>query len=78
LVVDYSALKKRVRNKEKITVTKMSRPGFIEVDLSPPTASWACIIELEDGLGARMRMQFKNDTDYELVELVNAFWRKGS
>ena len=36
LVVDYSALKKRVAFKNKDTAAKMSPPGFIELNLEPP------------------------------------------
>jgi hypothetical protein len=78
LIVDYSTLKKRVLNKKKNTVTKVSRPDFIELDFGAPTAISECMIEMEDSLGAKMRMHLKNKTDFELLELVKAFWRKGS
>jgi hypothetical protein len=78
LILDYCALKKRVLNKKKNTVTKMSRPDFIELDFNGPTTIWECIIEMEDTFGAKMRMHFKNKTDFQIIELVNAFWRKGS
>ena len=78
LIVDYSTLKKRLSNKKPNTVTKASRPGFIELDLGTPTAISECIIEMEDGLGAKMRMHFKNETDFELLELVKAFFRNES
>jgi hypothetical protein len=78
LIIDYSTLKKRVLNKKKNTVTKMGRTDFFEVDLTPATACWACIIEMEDSMGAKMRMHLKNKSDFELGDLVNAFWGKGS
>ena len=78
LIVDYSTLKKRVLHKKKNKVTKVSRPDFIELDFGPATAMWECVIEMEDSLGAKMRMHVKNQTDLELLELVKAFWRKGS
>jgi hypothetical protein len=78
LILDYSRLKKRVLSKKKSTVNQISRPDFIEVDLTPTTVAWACIIEMEDSMGAKMRMHLKNETDFELGDLVNAFWRKGT
>jgi hypothetical protein len=78
LLLEYSALKKRVLNKKPNTVAKVSRPDFIELDFGSPTTIPECIIEMEDTLGAKMRMHLKNKTDFELLELVNAFWRKGS
>ena len=59
-------------------VTKVSRPDFIELDFAPPRTIPECIIELEDRLGAKLRVHIKNKTDLDLLEFVNAFWRKGS
>jgi hypothetical protein len=78
LIIDYSTLKKRAQNKKKKAVAKVSRPDFIELDFSPPRTIPECIIELEDRLGAKMRVHIKNKTDIELLEFVKAFWRKGS
>ena len=78
LIVDYSALKRRVSNKRPKKVTKVSRPDFIELDFAPPATIPEFVIEMEDSLGRKMRMQFKNKTDLDLAELVKVFWRKGS
>jgi hypothetical protein len=78
LILDYSTLKKRVQNKKKNSVAKISCPDFIELGFEPPTAISECLIEMEDSLGGKMRMHFKNKTDIELLELVKAFFRKGS
>lgn len=78
LIVDYCTLKRRVSNKKPNTVSEVSRPDFIELDFGPPNAILEFIIEMEDSLGAKMRMHFKNKTDFELLELVKAFFRKGS
>jgi hypothetical protein len=76
LVVDYSALKKRVPIKKKDSAASMSPSGFIEVNLEPPTAVSECIVEMQDILGAKMRMHFRGKTDFDLLELAKAFWRK--
>ena len=78
LMLDYSTLKKRVQNRKKNRVAKISCPDFIELGFEPPTAISECLIEMEDSLGGKMRMHFKNKTDIELLELVKAFFRKGS
>jgi len=76
LVVDYTALKKRVFIKNKDTAAKMSPSGFIEVNLEPQAAVSECIVEMQDILGAKMRMHFRGKTDFDLLELAKAFWRK--
>jgi hypothetical protein len=76
LVVDYSALKKRVLIKKKDSAAKMSPPGFIELNLEPPAAASECVVEMQDILGAKMRMHFRGKTDFDLLELAKAFWRK--
>ncbi len=76
LVLDYSALKKRVSTKKKNTATKMSPPGFIELNLEPPAAVSECIVEMKNELGAKMRMHIRGQTEFDPLELAKAFWRK--
>ena len=78
LVVDYSALKKRVAIKKKTAAASMSPSGFIEVNLEPPATVSECIVEMQDIGGAKMRMHFRGKTDFDLLELAKAFWRKKS
>jgi len=78
LVVDYTALKKRVPIKNKDSAVKMNSSGFIEVNLEPPAAVSECIVEMQDIGGAKMRMHFRGKTDFDLLELAKAFWRKKS
>lgn len=78
LMLDYSALKRRALVKKKNNVTRINCPDFIELGLEPPNAPSECLVEMEDSLGKKMRMHFKNKTDVELLELVNAFFRKSS
>ena len=76
LVVDYSTLKKRAAVKNKAGTTSMSPADFIEVNLEPPAAVAECIVEMQDILGAKMRMHFRGKTDFDLLELAKAFWSK--
>ena len=76
LVLDYTALKKRVFIKKNDSAAKMSPPGFIELNLEPPAAASECIVEMQDILGSKMRMHFRGKTDFNLLELAKAFWRK--
>jgi len=76
LVLDYSALKKRAAIKNKDSAASMSPADFIEVNLGPPAAVSECIVEMQDILGAKMRMHFRGKTDFNLLELAKAFWSK--
>jgi hypothetical protein len=76
LVLDYSALKNRVPIKKKNTADRMSPPGFIELNLEPPAVVSECIVEMEDNLGATMRMHIRGKTEFDLLELAKAFWSK--
>ena len=76
LVVDYSRLKKRVLAKKKTTSATMNPPSFIELSLDPPAAVSECIVEMQDTLGAKMRMHFRGKTDFDFLQLAKAFWRE--
>jgi len=76
LVLDYNALKRRVPTKNKNTATSISSPGFIELNLEPPAAVSECIVEMQDNLGAKMRMHIRGKTDFDLLELTKVFWSK--
>ncbi len=76
LVLDYNALKRRVPGKNKNTATSISPPGFIELNLEPPAAVSECIVEMQDSLGSKMRMHIRGKTDFDLLELAQAFWSK--
>ena len=76
LVVDYSTLKKRVPIKKKSTANKTSAPSFIELNLEPPATVSECMVEMQDRLGAQMRMHFRGKPDFDLLELAKVFWSK--
>ena len=76
LVLDYTALKRRVRVKNKDGAVSTNPPDFIEVNLEPPAAVAECIVEMQDIAGAKMRMHFRGKTDFDLLELAKTFWSK--
>ena len=76
LVLDYSTLKKRAAVKKNAGAASMSPADFIEVNLQPPTAVSECIVEMQDIVGAKMRMHFRGRPDFDLLELAKAFWSK--
>lgn len=75
LLIDYEELKKKPPLKKKDR--KKSPPAtFIELGYAPPPALSECVVEMEDGSGAKMRMHFRGKTDFDLLELGRAFWGK--
>jgi len=74
LGLDYYALKKR---HEQLDGQSVSNAPFIAL---PPTPSHAseCVIELEDGTGASMRMHLKGDEIPDVLALGRSFWEGGA
>ena len=71
LKLDYHALKNRVvgRNCDSSTVA----PAFIELTSSPLASSTECVVEFEDGLGARMRVHLRGCEIPDLAVLCRSF-----
>lgn len=78
LGLNYGALKKRVYPQDQ-PVNKPTPPAtFIELGFEQQAAPIAeCIVEMQDGCGAKMTMHFCGKTDLDLLELGKAFWTKG-
>lgn len=72
LKLDYYALKKRVESTN--SRGHSAAPAFVE--LSPPrsTAWGECIVELEDNVGASMRVHLKGYAAPDLAALSDRFW----
>ena len=75
LIIDHDDLKKACAKKKKLR-KKAPPPTFIELDVEQPPAVSECIVEMQDILGAKMRMHFRGKTDIDLLEFVEIFWRK--
>ncbi|MDD4273320.1 MAG: hypothetical protein PHG14_06280 [Desulfobacter postgatei] len=53
--------------------------AFMAFDFSSACSSVSeCVVEMEDGNGAKMRMCFKGKTDFDLLELGKSFWMRRS
>ncbi len=48
--------------------------GFLEIPLCAPSAPPECVLELEDGQGARLRVAIKGVALAELKTLARTFW----
>ena len=83
LRLNYTSLKNRIVENDEDSIAKerliekVPAPAFIELDFDRPAFVPECIVEMEDGCGARMRMCFKGETNFDLLELGKSFWRKG-
>jgi hypothetical protein len=78
LVVDYSALKRRVQLKKKDSAALTSSPDFIELNLKPPAAASECMVEMQNRQGSRLRMHFRGQPGVDLLQLAKLFWTKGA
>jgi len=71
LKLDYYSLKKRVAARSAAATS--ATPAFVE--LSPPSVTTAeCVVEFEDGVGARMRIHLSGCEAPDLVALGRSFW----
>ncbi|WP_321416298.1 hypothetical protein [uncultured Desulfobacter sp.] len=81
LSLSYTDLKKRVENKigEHASSFNNPVPAFMEFDFSSACSPVSeCVVEMEDGSGAKMRMCFRGKTDFDLLELGKSFWMRRS
>jgi hypothetical protein len=85
LRLNYTDLKNRVHDQEndkQSIIGKEPFSKFIELEIERPVhiplPPSECIVEMEDGRGAKMKMCFRGRTDFDLLELGKAFWSKGS
>ena len=71
LGLDYYSLKRHVEQQSAETTPPNA---FLELPSVPPAPTSECIIELEDGTGASMRIQLKGTELPDLLELGRSFW----
>ncbi len=76
LRLDYYALKKRVElAPEKRSAAKTcSEIKFLEIPLGAPSGRPECVLELEDGQGARLRVELQGAALAELETVARALW----
>ena len=76
LGVGYHALKERVKGPGELGRSSNNPAVFIELPMPAPTRQSECLVELEDGLGAKMTLRLAPGSGSEVVALVQAFWRR--
>lgn len=69
LNLDYYSLKQRVDDTSLRTA-----PRFVELPSSPMSTMNACVIELEDAHGSRMRFELNGPSTPDVLELSRSFW----
>lgn len=83
LRLDYYSLKKRL-DARAASRAAASPPDaavgspFIELPPAAAPVAGECIVELEDGSGAKMRIQLKGAAPPDLAALSRSFWRSES
>ena len=76
LGLDYYALKKRVESapEERSAVEAPSELKFLEIPLGVPSGRPECVVEFEDGQGARLRVELQGAALSELETVARALW----
>jgi hypothetical protein len=76
LRLDYYRLKDRlqVAGEDRFRLEEPPGRGFVEIPLCAPCASSACVIEMEDGGGARLRLEVTGVSVSELETLMRGLW----
>ena len=72
LSLDYYKLKERVELDAEEEGT--GGRGFLELPVFAASAPGECVLEIEDGQGARLRVELKGVTAAELEPLARALW----
>jgi hypothetical protein len=78
LRLDYYRLKRRLSQNASYG---LEAPGaattttFLELPASVPAATAECVVELDDGAGAKMRICFRGAEVPDLAALSRSFWR---
>ena len=76
LRLDYYALKERVESApEKRSAAKPSSEiKFLEIPLGAPSGRPECVLEFEDGQGARLRVELQGSALAELETVARSLW----
>jgi hypothetical protein len=77
LRVNPSRLKKQLTQKLAASVPKLQgETRFVELGPFSPNGSCECLLELEAGNGAKMRIELKGIAARDLVALSQALWNR--
>ena len=72
LGLDYYSLKKRAGSSRGCG--QRAAAAFVELSPPPLASAGECVVEFEDGLGARMRVHLKGYGAPDLASLGRSFW----
>ena len=79
LRLNYTDLKQRVELKQSdFNPPSIDASEFIEVNVNSTILPAECLVEMEDPIGAKMRMHFKGDAGLDLLELGRIFLSRRS
>ena len=78
LGVGYHALKERALGPGESGRSDAKPTAFIELPAPAPMVRSECLIELEDGRGAKMTLRLAPGNGNEVLALAQAFWRRQS
>ncbi len=79
LHLSYTKLKERVAASKAFALSESpSHPGFVELDFGQAVIPLEYVVEMEEKNGAKMRVQIKGENGFDLLELIKAFWARGS
>ena len=70
--VGYHALKERARGPGQ--PPESSNAVFVELPLSGAVPQSDCLVELEDGRGAKMTLRLGSGSGTQVLSIVQAFW----
>ena len=79
LRLNYTDLKQRVEPKQSdFNLPSIDASEFIEVKVNSAIRPAECLVEMQDPIGAKMRMHFKGDAGLDLLELGRIFLSRRS
>jgi hypothetical protein len=80
LRLNYTKLKEHVDSSQVDLPAKKAptEAGFVDLGFASPPAACEYVIEMRDPAGGKMRFQFKGDQSPDPMEILKAFWGKGS
>ena len=76
LRLDYYALKERVKSvaEKRPAVAPPSEVKFLEIPLGASSGRPVCVLEFEDGQGARLRVELQGAALAELETVARSLW----
>ena len=79
LRLDYYGLKKRVESapEARPAAAPSSEVRFLEIPLGASSARPECVLEFEDGQGARLRVELQGTALAELETVARSLWSLG-